>query len=333
LHQVAPWVSKCGYGWEPATRWRGGAVGIAIFDAVGLAKRNKAAYEELLVCQRLLQRRCEAESSAQSRERRACYESALAPFRDIFARIKNVDLAELNDFDVLPTGALPEADLRNVRVGAAGLVTAMAGGAATGAAAGAATFAAVGALATASTGTAISSLSGAAATSATLAWLGGGAVAAGGGGVAAGTAVLTGVVTGPVVLALAGFLEYKGRQQRRRQQETAVLLADAAALFDGTGTRVAEVLRRSKQIREILRALRTELSGRLPALDLLVRADVDYRTYTTAERRRVAEAVGLATTLVTVMSAEFVDEEGHVTDLSARVLEDATDRLRAAGAA
>ena len=81
-------------------------MGIAIFDAVGLAKWNRAAYEELLACQRLLQRRCEAESSAQRRERRTCYESALSPFRDIFVRIKNVDLLELDEFDVLPSGAL-----------------------------------------------------------------------------------------------------------------------------------------------------------------------------------------------------------------------------------
>src|SRR5919205_1345376 len=55
-------------------------------------------------------------------------------------------------------------------------------------------FAAVSALATASTGTTIASLAGAAASSATLAWLGGGSLAAGGMGIAGGTAVLTGVV-------------------------------------------------------------------------------------------------------------------------------------------
>ena len=60
-------------------------------------------------------------------------------------------------------------------------------------------------LATASTGTAISSLSGAAATNATLAWLGGGSLAAGGGGVAAGTAVLTGITYASAgIFALAG---------------------------------------------------------------------------------------------------------------------------------
>lgn len=55
---------------------------------------------------------------------------------------------------------------------------------------------------TASTGTAISALSGAAATNATLAWLGGGAVAMGGGGTAAGTALLA--LAGPIGWGIAG---------------------------------------------------------------------------------------------------------------------------------
>jgi len=63
----------------------------------------------------------------------------------------------------------------------------------------------VGLLASASTGTAISTLSGAAATNATLAWLGGGSIALGGGGMAVGTAVLSGMVAGPLI-AVAGFV-------------------------------------------------------------------------------------------------------------------------------
>ena len=66
-------------------------------------------------------------------------------------------------------------------------------------------YGSVGLLASASTGTAISTLSGAAATNATLAWLGGGSLAAGGGGMALGTAVLGGIVAGPLI-AVAGFM-------------------------------------------------------------------------------------------------------------------------------
>jgi len=66
-------------------------------------------------------------------------------------------------------------------------------------------YGSVGMLATASTGTAIGGLSGAAATNATLAWLGGGSLAAGGGGMALGTAVLGGMVAGPLI-AVTGFV-------------------------------------------------------------------------------------------------------------------------------
>jgi hypothetical protein len=57
----------------------------------------------------------------------------------------------------------------------------------------------------ASTGTAISGLSGAAATNATLAWLGGGSLAAGGGGMALGSVILGGLTVGPA-LAVGGFM-------------------------------------------------------------------------------------------------------------------------------
>jgi len=60
----------------------------------------------------------------------------------------------------------------------------------------------------ASTGTAISSLSGAAAWNATLAWFGGGAIAAGGGGMALGTLVLGGITVLPA-LAIGGFFAAK----------------------------------------------------------------------------------------------------------------------------
>ena len=81
----------------------------------------------------------------------------------------------------------------------------LASGAASGALMGLGAYGSVGMLASASTGTAIASLSGAAATNATLAWLGGGSLAAGGFGMAGGMAVLGGLVAGPAI-AITGFV-------------------------------------------------------------------------------------------------------------------------------
>lgn len=99
-------------------------------------------------------------------------------------------------------------ELNKVAVGAAVLLGGL-GGAAVGTAGGFAaagvTTSAVMALGTASTGTAIASLSGVAATNATLAALGGGALAAGGGGMALGTTIL-GATTLGVGLLVGGIL-------------------------------------------------------------------------------------------------------------------------------
>lgn len=84
----------------------------------------------------------------------------------------------------------------------------LAAGAATGVLAAMGAYGSVGYLATASTGALISGLSGAAATNATLAWLGGGAIASGGTlsfGMAGGAVALGGIVLGPA-LAVGGFM-------------------------------------------------------------------------------------------------------------------------------
>lgn len=112
---------------------------------------------------------------------------------------KQKDLGEfLKDFDLTKFKEARQ-NLIDLQTALGGLV----GGGLAGAMAGFGAYGAVGLLATASTGTAISSLGGIAATNATLAWLGGGSLAAGGLGVAGGTAVLGGIIAAPVIAVTA----------------------------------------------------------------------------------------------------------------------------------
>lgn len=111
------------------------------------------------------------------------------------ANLRNISREELDQMKNL----VKESLAFDAKVGS------LAGTVASGALAGFGATGSVGLLATASTGTAISSLAGAAATNATLAWLGGGALATGGLGMAGGTAVLGGLVAGPA-LAVGGFM-------------------------------------------------------------------------------------------------------------------------------
>lgn len=303
-------------------------VGIAIIDAIGLAGRNQRRHKELIQRQERFAERLTAEAEAQERARRRAYDRALVPFRDVFSRLKNVSLAELQDIAAPPETDVTDVEVRRIRLDAVNAVVTLAGGVAVGAGAGAATFATVGAFAAASTGTAISSLSGAAATSATLAWLGGGSLAAGGGGMAAGTMVLTGIVAAPVLLALGGFIEWKGRKDRREQIAFAAELKKLAAEIRVHEARTAASCRRSRQVRQLVDGLRKEMRHRLPSVRTLVDAQDDYSVYTPEQRAEVAVLVGLASAMVAVLGTPLTGEDGHVTDLSERVVKDTRTRLR-----
>lgn len=111
---------------------------------------------------------------------------------DRILREVDVDPIVINDLKVSAIKA------HNVATGALSMGTS-----AVGAASG--TKLLIGLFGTASTGTSISGLSGAAATKATMAWLGGGSIAAGGGGVALGTVVLGGLTVAPAAL-VGGFV-------------------------------------------------------------------------------------------------------------------------------
>lgn len=130
----------------------------------------------------------------------------MGDFINIFSQFKNVqqegELAEEGEVSInqetineYKGAALKASEMLKAGLGTLGA----------GALAGVAAYGGASMFAAASTGTAISALSGAAATNATLAFFGGGSLATGGLGMAAGGAVLGGVVLAPI-MAVAGSL-------------------------------------------------------------------------------------------------------------------------------
>ena len=134
-------------------------------------------------------------------------------FSDTIEKIQNRPQFKEYSKDGVNLPKYDKEELKSVSVGAGVLLGGLGGaavGTAGGFAAAGATTSAVMALGTASTGTAIASLSGVAATNATLAALGGGALAAGGGGIALGTTILgattlgVGLLVGGVIFNVTG---------------------------------------------------------------------------------------------------------------------------------
>ncbi|WP_328940710.1 hypothetical protein OG259_02835 [Streptomyces sp. NBC_00250] len=305
---------------------------VAMVGAVRIAHRNKQRFEKLTQRRKKLERHIRQESEAQDARRRTAYDEALVPFQQVFARLKQVDLAELAPVDPADAG-VSDVALRELQHVALTAVASLAGGAAAGAGVGAVTYVAVGAFATASTGAAISGLSGAAATSATLAWLGGGSLAAGGGGVAAGTLVMTALVAGPALLAAGVLLEWRGRAAKDEQRAFARRLAEADRELRKARTELSAVFRRSREIRLVLNDLGRAMQVRQAAFAELVERCDDYASYGPGARALTKEMFDLAVATVAVMGAPPAGEDGRVSELSGRVVADARVRLAALEAA
>lgn len=289
---------------------------LPLLDAQKLSKSNRSRYQKLQSQQKGLEADTKHAQASLDTAFTGAFENFLSPFAESFALLKNVTLDDLPTTAATPELSKINVELRRVGLKAVEGLTALAGGSAAGAAVGGLTFAAVGAFATASTGAAIGGLSGAAATSATLAWLGGGSVAAGGYGVAGGAVVLGGIVAAPVLLALGGFVYYKGKSALREQERVAAELKKAKAEFrvqrEAAGLVIAQVNRTA----DVAARLATSGMAPLAYFSGLVRRNDDYSTYDDVQKGMVAELAGLATTIAAVIACPITTEDGEVSPLS-----------------
>ena len=163
----------------------------------------------------------------------------------------------------------------------------LAGGAGVGVLTALGAYGLVGALGTASTGAAISGLSGAAASSATLAWLGGGALAAGGLGMAVGTAVLGGVVTAPVLVAFGVFRQVKAGKVQKEVAEKIQQLKVHEAEISRDRAKLQTVRQRCNEVRRTVQELTEQLKIALHNANPNIVEDV-YRIVQIAKTLRAA---------------------------------------------
>lgn len=250
---------------------------------------------------------------------------ALVPFHAAFGQLKNVDL----HVGVAAEGAPALDAVQLAEVGRLSLsaLDALGGAAQAGAAAMIASGAAtqgVMALGAASTGTAIGSLSGAAATNATLAWLGGGSLAAGGGGVAAGTAVLSGVAAAPAVLVGGVFLLHKGRGAAAKAERFASDVDTALAHHRQSQTVLAAAATQAVASTSLLRVLTARLARQGGWLESLVEHQDDWRLLDETQRERVRETAVLAMGTSDLVHTLVMADDGSLTSAIREVFNRAT---------
>jgi hypothetical protein len=167
----------------------------------------------------------------------------------------------------------------------------------------------------ASTGTAISGLSGAAATNATLAWLGGGSLAAGGGGMALGSLVLGGITVGPA-LAVAGFvIGGQGEKALTKAWEYEAQANVEIAKLDEARDFLKRVQRRIDELGNLV----TDLDNRaILALNELESHPFDKNQDTDVSK--LQRLLMLIKALAEIMKAPVLDSQGKLNPVTNRLI-------------
>ena len=293
----------------------GGKKSIDAWDANSEAKvRNKEA-EDLIKQARseatFARERLRTRLETLGRKRFMIQKGLFSSFYRTFAKIRNFDKRDLKLTDEPLVKAFDIGEVKVATLEFEKVASCLVGGLTAGAALAYGTYGAVGAVAAASTGTAIGSLSGAAATNATLAWLGGGTLAAGGGGVAAGTLVLGGLVAAP---ALALFGVVVNAQAQKKLDQAKSNLAQACKTKEETDTVVAKLRGVTRQVERYITLTDQVVKLFCPQLEGLVELvrtrGTDYCTYTKEEQNLVVATVSTYQMLRALVEVNILTEKG-----------------------
>lgn len=250
-------------------------------------------------------------------------ETSLTKFVSLFEQVKNIEFANSSGLDELAKFKIDRqsfADLKEVTL----LATSFAGGTLGGAVAGGAVafgaYGAAGTFAAASTGTAIAGLSGAAATNATLAFFGGGSLAAGGLGIAGGTMVLGGLVAGPALAVLGAVMGAKASanldnaysnlaKAKKAKEEVAVLV-----------TACNGIRKRAMLFARVLAKLDVLLFPMLENFENIIKTEgADYRAYSNNAKQSIAALLSTVQATKAMIDTPILNKDGALTSESKNI--------------
>ena len=259
-------------------------------------------------------------------------ESTISEFLETFRQLKNVDFKETEGLNELSKLHIDEKDFEELQT-YVNFASSLAGGAVAGSAGGAlAAFGAYGAaqaFACASTGTAISALSGAAATNATLAFFGGGSLAAGGMGMAGGTAILGGLVAGPALLVL-GFVADKAAKKNLEKAQTNMLEAVQLTEELNTASKQCEaIIRRTFLFYNLLARLDSYFLPFIYKMEDIVKEEgFDYSKFSVDSKKCIASCVSIAVSIKSVLDTQLLTDDGLLTDASGETVVSVEDFVK-----
>ena len=243
--------------------------------------------------------------------------SNVTDFVNTFEQIKNVDFTNSVGLEELKNLHIDKKDFEELKQ-LGNFAVEVAGGVAAGAAGGALTalgaYGAASALATASTGTAIATLSGAAATNATLAFFGGGSLAAGGLGMAGGMAVLGGLVAGPALLVMGLIVGAKTEEKLDKALENKAQADEITEALKTASLQCSAIRRRSYMFFELLARLDSYFLPQIWKMKEIIETEgTDYSQYKPESKKAIAMAASTACSIKSVLDTPILTSDGSLT--------------------
>lgn len=255
----------------------------------------------------------------------AILNGSVMQFLTTYKKIKNIDFRGSEGLNELSKLAIDKKDfeeLEGLAVFAGSVAGGVAGGAAGGALVAFGAFGAAQAFAAASTGTAIASLSGVAATNATLAFFGGGSLAAGGLGMAGGSMVLGGLVAGPALMVLgfvAGSAADKELEKARTNKAEALEISEQ---LDTAALQCEAIRRRTYMFYNLLVRLDARFVPLVFALeDVFSREGDDFKFYSPEGKNTVRACGSIVKSIKAVLDTPLLTDDGLLTPESETLID------------
>lgn len=299
----------------------------AAFDIHDANKTNEKANDIIEGAKKGVERArkaCGADLNKLGKKKVNILDSSVNHFVQSFGKLKNVNLQRSKGLDEMGRLNIDSAEFEELReLGnfATSILCGIAGGALGGAITAFGAYSAVGTFATASTGTAIASLSGAAATNATLAFFGGGSLAAGGLGIAGGTMVLGGLVAVPA-LAIMGFvIEAKASSAKDEAYSNLAKAKKVSAELMVAIDLCNAISSKCNMFIDLLNKLDSYFKPLINKIDEAISLHgTDYNKFSQEQKQATAAAASIAKAIKMVLDTPILDSNGNITKESGRVL-------------
>ena len=164
----------------------------------------------------------------------------------------------------------------------------------------------------------------------TLAFFGGGSLAAGGLGMAGGVMVLSSIVAGPALAVMGLVTDAKAQEKVNKALENKAEADAVTESLNAASYQCTAIRRRTYMFYTILAHLDAQFLPLIWKMQHIVETEgTDYRQYSQDSKKTVANAAAAACSIKSILDTPILTEEGELTEASAKLIETVGEKIYA----